>query len=49
MLIEGAEYLEKGYGVVHDLLILVVVKIMVPLWIPIILRHLIFRVPTKEP
>ena len=25
----------------------VVVKIMVPCWIPIIVRHLIFRVPKK--
>ena len=27
----------------------VVVKIMGPFWIPIILRHLIFRVPKKGP
>ena len=27
----------------------VVVKIMVPLWVPIIIRHLIFRVPKKGP
>ena len=27
----------------------VVVKIVVPFWIPIIIRHLIFRVPKKEP
>ena len=27
----------------------VVVKIMVPFWIPIIIRHLIFRVPKKGP
>ena len=26
----------------------VVVKIMVPFWIPIIIRHLIFRAPKKE-
>ena len=26
----------------------VVVKIMVPFWIPIIIRHLIFRVPKKD-
>ena len=26
-----------------------VVKIMVPFWIPIIIRHLIFRVPKKGP
>ena len=28
-------------------LIWVVVKIMIPFWIPIIIRHLIFRVPEK--
>ena len=27
----------------------VVVKMMVPFWIPIIIRHLIFRVPKKGP
>ena len=27
----------------------VVVKIMVPCWIPIIIRHLTFRVPKKGP
>ena len=27
----------------------VVVKIMVPFWIPVIIRHLIFRVPNKGP
>ena len=27
----------------------VVVKIMVPFWVPIIVRHLIFRVPKKGP
>ena len=27
----------------------VVVKIMVPFWAPIIIRHLIFRVPKKGP
>ena len=27
----------------------VVVKIMIPFWIPIIIRHLIFRVPKKGP
>ena len=26
---------------------MVVVKIMVPCWVPIIMRHLIFRVPEK--
>ena len=25
------------------------VKIMVPFWVPIIIRHLIFRVPKKGP
>ena len=28
---------------------MVVVKTMVPFWIPIIVRHLIFRVPKKGP
>ena len=27
----------------------VVVKIMVPFWVPIVIRHLIFRVPKKGP
>ena len=27
----------------------VVVKIMVPFWVPIIIRHLLFRVPNKGP
>ena len=27
----------------------VVVKIMVPFWVPNIVRHLLFRVPKKEP
>ena len=27
----------------------VVIKIMVPLWVPIIIRHPIFRVPKKGP
>ena len=26
----------------------VVVKIMVPFWIPIIIRHLVFRVPKRD-
>ena len=26
-----------------------IVKIMVPFWVPIIIRHLIFRVPKKGP
>ena len=30
-------------------IIWVVVKIMVPFWIPIIIRHLMFRVPKKGP
>ena len=30
-------------------LIRVVVKIMVPFWVPIIIRHLLFRVPKKGP
>ena len=27
----------------------VVVKIRVPFWVPIIIRHLLFRVPNKGP
>ena len=27
----------------------VLVKIMVPFWVPIIIRHLLFRVPKKGP
>ena len=27
----------------------VVVKIMVPFWVPIIIRHLLFKVPKKGP
>ena len=34
-----------GYDAV--VLIWVVVKIMVPFWVPILIRHLIFRVPNK--
>ena len=30
-------------------IIWVVVKIMVPFWVPIIIRHLLFRVPQKGP
>ena len=37
----------KGFEV--DGCIWVVVKIMVPFWVPIIIRHLIFRVPQKGP
>ena len=41
-----------GFGVQgfrkHSLLwIWVVVKIMVPFWVPFVIRHLIFRVPKK--
>ena len=32
-----------------DEVIRVVVKIMVPFWVPIIIRHLFFRVPKKGP
>ena len=34
-------------GICRDLW--VVVKITVPFWIPIIIRHLVFRVPKKGP
>ena len=27
----------------------VIVKIMVPVWVPIIIRHLLFKVPKKGP
>ena len=33
----------------HSKCMWVVVKIMVPFWIPIIIRHLIFMVPKKGP
>ena len=37
-------------GIVYGYVgIWVVVKIMVPFWVPIIIRHLIFRVPKKGP
>ena len=35
--------MEPNMGIV----IWVVVKIVVPFWVPIIIRHLIFRVPTE--
>ena len=38
----GYKYLNWGYK-------WVVVKIMVPFWIPIIIRHLLFRVPKNGP
>ena len=43
-----------GVGTDHQLHtsevhIWVVVKIMVPFWVPIIIRHLIFRVPKRGP
>ena len=34
-----------GLGIV----IWVVVKIMVPFWVPIIIRHLLFRYPKRDP
>ena len=36
---------------IYNLIIViwVVVKIIVPFWIPMIIRHLIFRVPKKGP
>ena len=33
----------------HPTTMRLVVKIMVPFWVPIIVRHLVFRVPKKEP
>ena len=35
-------------GFMGSYIIWVVVKIMVPFWVPIIIRHLIFRVPKKK-
>ena len=40
--LRGAENTEPGH-------IWVVVKIMAPFWVPIIIRHLLFRVPKKGP
>ena len=43
-------WMKKGdIGTEIDIYIWVVVKIMVPLWIPIMIRPLIFRVPKKGP
>ena len=39
----------KGHEYKPQHTIWVVVKNMVPFWIPIIIRHLIFRVPKKGP
>ena len=42
----------EGFGLMHitpTVSIWVVVKMMVPFWVPIIVRHLIFRVPKKGP
>ena len=46
-----AERAAKDWRMVPPLIkvIWVVVKIMVPFWIPIIIWHLIFRVPKKGP
>ena len=35
--------------VCHEPSTWVVVKIMVPFWVPVIIRHLLFRVPKKGP
>ena len=40
--------LVKGWGSII-LFMWVVVKVMVPFWIPIIVQHLMFRVPKKGP
>ena len=39
----------QGSGSFGEFSIWVVVKIMVPFWIPIIIRQLIYRVPKKGP
>ena len=42
--------LYRDYGVDIGVISRVVVKIMVPFfWVPIIIRHLIFRVPQRGP
>ena len=42
------KYLSWGCQDIY-IYIWVVVKIMVPFWVPIIVRHLIFKVPIKGP
>ena len=43
------EYIGGSYSSGVGLFIIrVVLKIMVPAWVPIIIRHLIFRVPKKR-
>ena len=36
-------------GCLHFVVAWVVVKIMVPFWVPINIRHLLFRVPKQGP
>ena len=45
----GARFRFQGLADYQGGLHGVIVKIMVPFWITIIIRHLIFRVPKKEP
>ena len=47
---EVARVAVQGLGCCQltDGFIWVVVKVIVPFWIPIIIRHLIFRVPTRN-
>ena len=46
---EGQSIYVRSHYADFVALIWVVVKIMIPFWIPIIIRHLIFRVPKKGP
>ena len=39
----------KSLGFLIIFIVWVVVKISVPFWVPIIIRHLLFRVPKKGP
>ena len=45
----GKEYGTSGFSSGFIVVTWVVVKIMIPFWIPIITLHLIFRVPKKGP
>ena len=47
--VTGPFRLEKASGIWEVGFIWVVVKTMVPFWVPILIRHLIFRVPKKRP
>ena len=46
---ENGNYYNGLYKYIYIWSIWVVFKIMVPFWIPILIRHLIFRVAKKGP